>query len=222
MLPKLEESVEFAENPESRCPCVLLLDTSGSMNGEPIRALNEGLAAFRNELVKDPLASRRVEIAIVTFGQEVKVVGDFVTADEFKPPILEAAGLTPMGSGIQRALDLIESRKSEYKANGVSYYRPWVFMITDGQPEGEAENIISEAARRVERDEKANRVAFFAVGVEGANMSKLSEIVKRTPVKLGGLNFVEMFVWLSRSTQQVVHNEVDDQVALPPAGWMAV
>ncbi|MGL5510016.1 MAG: vWA domain-containing protein, partial [Microcoleaceae cyanobacterium] len=64
---RLEESVEFAENPEPRCPCVLLLDTSASMTGSPIQALNEGLRTFKEDLVKDDLASKRVEIAVISF-----------------------------------------------------------------------------------------------------------------------------------------------------------
>ena len=56
-------------------------------------------------------------------------------------------------------------------------------------------------------------MAFFAVGVVNAKMDRLSQIVVRQPVKLIGLNFVEMFVWLSRSTQAVSHSQVDDQVA---------
>src|SRR5271154_6652974 len=86
----LEAGVEFADNPDPRCPCVLLLDTSGSMNGAPIKALNDGLAAFRDELSNDALARRRVEVAVVTFGAEVKVAQDFVTVDSFTPPTLEA------------------------------------------------------------------------------------------------------------------------------------
>ena len=83
---------EFAENPEPRCPCVLLLDTSGSMQGDPIKALNQGLQAFKDDLSRDPLASRRVELAVVTFDSHVKVVQDFVTADQFQPPRLSARG----------------------------------------------------------------------------------------------------------------------------------
>src|SRR3954469_16609009 len=100
----LEESVEFAENPEPRCPCVLLLDTSGSMRGAPIAALNEGLRTFANDLSQDSLASRRVEVAIVTFNNEVEVVKDFITADQFEPPALSAGGQTFMGTGINKAL----------------------------------------------------------------------------------------------------------------------
>lgn len=49
----------FADNPEPRCPCLLLLDVSGSMSGNPIRELNEGLKIFRDELMADPLAAKR-------------------------------------------------------------------------------------------------------------------------------------------------------------------
>ncbi len=219
---KLDEVVEFAENPEPRCPCVLLLDTSGSMQGTPINALNEGLLSFRDELIKNPLAARRVEVAIITFDSHVNVVQDFVTADQFNPPILTAQGLTNMGSGINKALDLIQERKIQYRANGIAYYRPWVFMITDGEPQGESENIIEQATKRLQMDEANKRVAFFTVGVENANMARLSNIAVRTPLKLKGLNFVELFVWLSASMSAVSHSKVDEQVALPPIGWGTV
>ena len=219
---KLEDAVEFAENPEPRCPCVLLLDTSGSMRGEPVEALTKGLAHFKDDLIKDPLAARRVEIAVVTFDSEVKVVTDFVTVDQFNPPELAAQGQTFMGSAIHKALDLIQARKAKYRASGIAYYRPWVFMITDGEPQGEPDTVVQQASQRLKSDESNKRVAFFAVGVEGANMARLTEIVVRTPVKLIGLNFVEMFVWLSRSMEKVAQSKTDEQVALPPPGWGTV
>jgi uncharacterized protein YegL len=219
---RLEDAVEFAENPEPRCACVLLLDTSGSMQGEAVEALNQGLAAFKSDLAKDPLASRRVEVAIITFDNEVRVAQDFVTADQFEPPKLTAQGQTYMGTAIQKALDMVQARKATYRQNGVAYYRPWVFMITDGEPQGEAEAAIQQATARLKADEVNKRVAFFAVGVEGANMEKLAEIVTRAPVKLMGLNFVEMFVWLSKSMEAVSQSRTDEQIALPPPGWASV
>jgi uncharacterized protein YegL len=219
---KLEDAVEFAENPEPRCPCVLLLDTSGSMNGAAIEALNEGLQVFKEELNRDNLAKKRVEVAIVTFNFEVNVAQEFVTADAFEPPTLVAQGLTHMGSAIHLGLDMIEARKAQYRANGVNYYRPWVFMITDGEPQGELDTIVEQAAQRIKDDEANKRVAFFAVGVEDANIERLSQIVVRNPLKLKGLNFQEMFIWLSASMQRVSQSKPDDQVALPPPGWGAV
>lgn len=138
-MPELEDAVEFAENPEPRCPCVLLLDTSGSMQGAPVAALNDGLRTFKETLTRDSLAARRVEVAVITFDSEVKVVQDFITADQFEPPELTAQGATCMGGAINKALDLIQARKSQYRANGVAYYRPWVFMITDGEPYGDTQ-----------------------------------------------------------------------------------
>jgi uncharacterized protein YegL len=219
---RLDEVVEFAENPEPRCPCVLLLDTSGSMQGEAIESLNQGLLTLKDELVRSSLASRRVEVAIVTFDSHVNVVQDFVTADQFNPPILTAQGLTTMGAGIHKALDIIQERKSQYRASGVAYYRPWVFMITDGEPQGEMERVIEQAALRLQGDEANKRVAFFSVGVDNANMTRLSQIAVRTPLKLKGLNFIEMFVWLSASMSAVSHSQIDEQVALPPIGWGSV
>ena len=53
-------SDNFADNPEPRCPCVLVLDTSGSMYGDPIKQLNAGVKVFKQELLQDPLATKRV------------------------------------------------------------------------------------------------------------------------------------------------------------------
>jgi hypothetical protein len=88
---------DFAINPEPRLPCVLLLDISGSMAGTPIAELNDGLIAYRDALVTDALAARRVEVAIVTFGGQVQTVCDFTTVEGFHPPTLAASGDTPMG-----------------------------------------------------------------------------------------------------------------------------
>lgn len=219
--PTLEE-IEFAENPEPRCPCVLLLDTSGSMSGAPIEALSQGLQTFKDALAEDGLAARRVEIAIVTFDSKINIVQDFVTVDQFEPTSLRSGGATAMGTAIVTGLDMVQNRKTQYRENGITYYRPWIFMITDGEPQGEASEIIDQAAKRIRTEEENKSVAFFAVGVEGANMEKLQTITSRAPVKLNGLNFGDMFVWLSASMQRVSHSKVDEQVDLPPLGWGTV
>ncbi len=214
------DAAEFASNPEPRCPCVLLLDTSGSMDGERITALNAGLVTFRDELDKDELAVLRVEVAVVSFGDRAQVVQDFVTADQFVPPTLIASGQTPMGEGIELALNLIEQRKRDYKTNGVAYYRPWVFLITDGAPTDG--NQWQQAAERVHAMETSKKVAFFAVGVSGANMGILARIASpsRQPVTLDGLRFQEMFQWLSSSMSSVSRAQIDADVPLQaPIGW---
>ncbi|MBL1263462.1 vWA domain-containing protein [Candidatus Methylomicrobium oryzae] len=204
---------EFAINPESRCPCVLLLDTSGSMEGSPINELNQGLQEFAKSLKDDSLASLRVEVAVVTFDSNVTIVQDFITASNFQAPILTAQGGTDMAGGINKALDLIELRKKEYRGN-VTYYRPWVFMITDGAPNPGWE----PSAQRIKNEEKNKQVTFFAVGVEGADMGKLKDIIVRPPFQLRGLNFQGLFVWLSSSLARVSQSRVGEQVGLQAPG----
>jgi uncharacterized protein YegL len=218
----LEESVEFAENPEPRCSLVLLLDVSKSMSGHKINNLNEGIKILKDELEKDDLAKLRTEVAIVSFGRGVNVVQDFVTVNKFEPPTLEIDGLTPMGTGINKALDMISERKKIYKENNIGYYRPWVFMITDGKPQGEDDGVVAEASQRIKRMEDAGAVVFFAVGVDDADMAELRRIVKRPPLKLKGIDFSEMFQWLSVSMQSVSHSNTDDKVKLPPPEWLEV
>jgi len=217
---QLEAVVEFASNPEPRCACVLLLDVSGSMSGRAIDALNDGLRAFAADISTDALARQRVEVAIVTFGNGgVQTVQGFLTAGQFEPPTLSAGGGTPMGEAIERALAMVDHRKKDYKTNGIAYYRPWVFLITDGEPT----DAWDDAASAVRAAEEANALAFFAVGVQGANMDVLSQIAKRKPIHLDGLRFVELFVWLSQSQRSVSASKVGEQTALPPVdGWASV
>lgn len=216
----LGASVEFATNAEPRCACVLLLDTSISMSGTPIESLNEGLRVFAEDIQGDYLAKQRAEIAIVTFGDGVQTVQEFVIAGDFHPPALVAEGNnTPMGAGINVAIDLLERRKDEYKRNGVMYYRPWVFMITDGAPTDDW----SGAAERVKEEESAGGLAFFAVGVAGGDMDTLARISVRSPIRLDGLKFKELFLWLSESQRRVSGTRPGEQAPLPEVeGWSAV
>ncbi len=195
-----DNTLEFADNPEPRCPCVLVLDTSQSMSGEPIAALNHGLHVFRDELLAVPLARKRVEVAVVTFGATVEVVQDFVTVDRFEPPILQAGGETPLCTGILRRST---SWKRARSATGSTACR------TPGRGFFFSPTACRRAKRWRRHDkrcsascaaEAARKAAFFAVGVEGANMKLLARISVRPPLKLDGLRFADLFAWLSAST----------------------
>ncbi|MBD2543688.1 vWA domain-containing protein [Planktothricoides raciborskii] len=209
-------NADFATNQEPRCPVVLLLDNSGSMSGQPIQQLNQGVAVFKQSLDQDPLAKLRVEVAIVSFGP-VRMCQDFVTIDQFVPPQLKAEELTPMGEAINYALDLLENRKTDYRNNGILFYRPWVFLITDGSPT----DTWQPAAQRVRQGENDKKFSFFAVGVQGADMGILSQIATRSPLLLNGLDFKSMFLWLSASLTQVSHSQpgANTMIQTPPVGW---
>jgi uncharacterized protein YegL len=223
--------VEFADNPEPRCPVVLLLDVSGSMAGRPIDELNQGLRDFAATLQSDRLAALRVEVAVITFGGQVRSLdvsggqGDaafdpaqaFVTLDHFTPPTLAAGGETPMGEAVRRGLTLLRARKDVYKQNGADYFRPWVFLITDGKPNDTG---WETAPDEVKAEEGRRGLLFYAVGVEGADMKTLARFSdERPPMKLKGLAFREMFQWLSKSLSAVAQSRPGEQVALPAVGW---
>lgn len=211
-------SVEFAENPEPRCACFLLLDTSGSMQGAPIAQLNSGLKSFVDELQADALASKRVEVAILTFGGTPQLASDFTDAANFDPPTLSASGQTPMGAAITDAISRLAARKDMYRSNGVAYYRPWVFLITDGEPTDDYRS----AAKEIHAGEARGAFSFYAVGVSDANMQKLAEVAppNRPPVKLDGLRFRDLFVWLSKSMRTVSRSTIGQNVTLEAPGWI--
>lgn len=237
--------VKFAVNTEPRCACVLVLDVSGSMGtivGEPgrdlgytferdgktfravdggvsrIDLLNDGLKAFRDELMTDSLAAQRVEVSIITFGDTVQEIQPFVTAGQFEPPTLKADGRTAMGEAILRAIDSVQAEKKRYFDNGIHYWRPWIFLITDGEPT----DAWSQAAEAVHKGEKDKGFAFFAVGVEGADFATLGKIATRKPLSLKGMSFREMFEWLTNSLGKISQSQPGQEAGVsfePTDGW---
>jgi uncharacterized protein YegL len=211
----------FIENPSQRCPCLLLLDVSGSMQGPPIRELNQGITLLKEELSADPLASKRVQMGVVTFGP-VDTVTEFVDAGLWAPPQLTPQADTPLGAAIEHGLAMLEKQKAIYRNSGVPLYRPWVFLITDGGPTDAWQN----AARLVHEGEAKKKFKFFAVGVEGANFDVLKQISVAAPVQLKGLRFKDLFAWLSSSLSAVSQSQPGDEVKLAnpvaPSGWGTV
>jgi uncharacterized protein YegL len=167
------------------------------------------------------MAVKRVEVAVVTFGP-VEVLAEFQTPDRFTPPTLASRGDTPMGAAIEQAISMLRARKDQYRQNGIEYYRPWIFLITDGAPT----DSWTKAAAQVREGEENRAFQFFAVGVEGANFDILRQIATREPLKLSGMRFRDLFSWLSKSLGSVAKSQMGEKVTMEnpvvPGGWASV
>ncbi len=208
---------DLAENKEQRTPCMLALDISSSMSGAPIEELNKGLQLFESEIKQDEITALRCEVAIVSFGGEVALVQDFVSASQFSAPQLAADGNTPLGGAIRLALDALQARKLAYKRNGINYTRPWLFVISDGAPTDDWQT----AAQRLRQVEAAKGVAVFPIGVQGADLNVLAQLsAQSSPLMLERLAFSHFFQWLSTSQQAASAGTPGGGVQMPSQqGW---
>lgn len=218
--PAVYEAVaeEFALNPEPRCPSLLLLDVSASMSGERLEQLVHGLDTYQRELAGDSQARKKVEVAVVTFGGKVSIAQDFTSAQEWVPPALKASGATPMGEALVTGLDLLRKRKETLRRSGLELHRPWVFLITDGEPTDKGTPFWREARERLLEGQQNQSFLFFSVGVSGANLDVLGELSQVTsPMSLKGVRFADLFRWLSDSQKSVAASRPGDRfrLALP-------
>lgn len=216
----LLEIDDLLDNPTPRVPVSLCLDCSGSMSGDPISELNDGVRVFYEALDSDEIARYSAEISIVTFGP-VRKETDFQTLDQnSRPPRLVASGNTPMGEAVKESLDSLEARKSEYQKNGVDYYQPWLVLMTDGSPCGGSEAVLNQQITRVRDMVERRKLTVFPIGIgPNADMSVLARLSPgRAPLRLKGLNFKEFFSWLSKSVSKVSQSTPGDRVQLDVEG----
>lgn len=211
-------------NYEQKCLCVLVLDTSGSMNADnAIGQLNQGLQTFKSQIMNDETARDRLEIAIVSFNSEIKVELQPSLISEIEMPTLEASGQTQLVRAIEEAQQVIKDRKDYYKSKGLTYYRPWIVVMTDGDPYP-ANQDIDGIAQKIQEDADAKKYVFFMIGVGNEVhddvLSKLT--TSQFPaMRMDAVNFAEFFQWLSASATVVVNSDdlTDSNVSIPQPTW---
>lgn len=213
---RLIREEDLVNNPTARVPVCLCLDVSGSMRGEAIKELNEGVSLFYKAIQEDETALYSAEICIVTFGSEAKCVVDFAGLSlQNQPPELKTEGMTRMGEAINLSLDLLDKRKEEYRDKGVDYYQPWLVIMTDGKPNGD-EKKLTEAINRTIGLVEAKKLTIFPIGIGvEADMNILGELSpKRQPLRLQGLKFKEFFSWLSQSVSRTSQSTPGEKIEL--------
>jgi len=212
---------KIANPGEAHLACVLLLDTSYSMSGDPIDSLNRALQNFKDKVSMDEMAQKRVDVAIVEFNSEAKVLQDFTPISMMQPITLNVAGSTAMSKGIHMAIDLVKQRNRFYNELGTPVYKPWIFMITDGAPDPD-DDIESARLRIQDEETKGSRgkLKFFALGVPGFDKKTLLNLTRHQGEKprimeLENFDFAGIFNWISESMVTISVSRVGEDVNLP-------
>ncbi len=206
------ETPRVAAPNEPHLACVLLLDTSGSMSGEPINSLNRAINDFKAKTSMDDLAQKRVDIAIIEFNDVATVVQDFTPISQMEPIQLEAGGCTAMGAAINLAIDKVKERNRFYASMGTPCFKPWIFMITDGCPTDD----ITMAAQRIQEEENKGshgKLKMFALGITGYDKDTLFRLTKRV-MALDDTDFSGIFNWMSESMVAISVSRVGEDVQL--------
>lgn len=245
---KNDFSGEGAENYEQKCLCVLVLDISGSMNEivddrnsvftgrqafvdgklynimdggiTKLNKLNEGLKDFYDEISNDDTTSQRLEVAIITFNDHAQCIQAPALINNVEMPVLEADGETALVSAVNEAIDLVADRKAWYRQTNQTYYRPWIILMTDGEPN--ADEDVDTLAARIQQDINDKRYMFLSIGVDNANMDILQKLGGPSHTKkLEGTKFNSFFKWLSASMGTIVQAEEGQKVDLTNGtDWM--
>ncbi|TAE70061.1 MAG: VWA domain-containing protein [Bacteroidetes bacterium] len=217
----MDFNVETPNNYEQKCLCVLVLDVSGSMDGEPIKQLNQGMQSFYQDIKENSTTANRLEVCLIEFASSVNVLIEPSLIENFTMPNLTTKGSTALVDGVRKAINKVEERKNWYKQTKQKYYRPWIILITDGEPDSNQD--VDGLAQEIKQGITNKTFFFFGVGVEGARMEILEQIsdTNMPPAMLQGLKFSEFFKWLSASMSTVTSSKDGDTISMAsPASWM--
>ncbi len=212
-----QESHDFmSANQLRRLPVYLLLDCSGSMTGEPITAMNEGVAMIYRELMKDPQAVEVVYISIITFGSRADQY-QLTPLDQFRPPALSASGSTAMGDALRILVQSIEQDLVLNTPTQLGDYRPIVFLLTDGSP---TDNY-RDAVQRLHNLRGSRKPTIVALGFgSGVDTSMLHEVTENVFLmqNFNGNTIKQFFQWLSGSIRQTSQaaGSGSNQTLMPP------
>lgn len=214
---------QYEENFEQKCLCVLVLDTSGSMNANgAIKELNDGLIVFKNDTMQDDVARDRLEVSIVSFNSKVEVIQEPDILPNIQIPTLQASGQTQLVAAIKKAQEIVETRKQYYKSQGIPYFRPWIVVMTDGDPYPAGQDVDGIAAV-IKEDVLNKKYVFYIIGIGNEIQDSVLQTLS-TPYfpakRMDAVKFSEFFQWLSVSTSVVVNGgSTTGPVKTPSPAW---
>ena len=178
-----------------RLPVYLLLDSSGSMYGEPIEAVKNGVQTLISSLRSDPYALETAYLSVITFNSSAQQVTPLTELAAFQQPKIDAGGCTAMGEALTLLAQKTDSEVTKTTNDQKGDWRPLVFILTDGEPTDDLNKGIAEFKKR-----KFGMVVACAAGM-GANTNTLKQITENV-VQLDtadGESIKQYFKWVSAS-----------------------
>lgn len=155
-----------------RLPVYLLLDCSGSMYGEPIEAVKNGVQVLVSTLRQDPYALETAYLSIITFDSSAKQVTPLTELAAFQQPNIEANGCTALGEALALLATKVDQEVTKTTPEQKGDWRPLVFIMTDGVPTDDINKGITEFKKR-----KFGMVVACAAG-QGADTNVLKQITE--------------------------------------------
>ena len=155
-----------------RLPVYLVLDTSGSMAGEPIAAVETGVQTLVSALRQDPYALETAYLSVITFDSSAKQIVSLTELTSFQPPSIQASGTTALGEALTLLSQKIDSEVVKTTAEVKGDWKPLVFLMTDGGPTDNWQKGLAEFKKR-----KTGIVVACAAG-HGADESVLKQITE--------------------------------------------
>jgi len=201
-----------------RLPVYLLLDTSGSMQGEPIHSVNVGLKALISSLRQDPFALETVYISIITFDVEARVFLPLTPLDSVQLEEIEVKGATYMGSALQLLIKSLQNDLVTSSGSTKGDWSPLVFLMTDGSP---SDLEAYKVAANILKQRKLIKIVACASGPKAK--TEHLELLTDHIVKMDSMDssaFMSFFKWVSASVSAGSSSagiEVDNNLPPPPA-----
>ena len=206
-----EMSPNIINASDSHMALVLVLDISYSMDGQALRQLNEGVNRFKAQVCQDKQTRAILDVAIIWFNDSHGVLQDFVPVEYMEHIQMVADGGTKFTGPIREALQMVDERSRFYRRSGSEPYKPWILLISDGEPL----DSIDAVAREVKEAQDDGRVRFIAVGCGDCNMAKLKKITD-VVFRMEGTDFTSLFNWVAKSMRAVSTTAPGEKPPLPP------